>query len=151
MTVRKVCVPCPKPSLVTFIGSWALTWDFKELWVVCGTDKMPVPRGSCSQSLQKQSHGFRRENGSSSWCLRKGGEKEVPPSCPLSFEAVPVSLLRESEEIHQAKVVLSTAPRIPRPDKFHSPARDHPMPLHIWTEALQVHGWETAGTLSRRE
>lgn len=61
LTVGNVCASCPKPRLATFTGAQALTGDFKELWVFWDTDTMPIPIGSCGQSLQKENCGFPRE------------------------------------------------------------------------------------------
>lgn len=115
LTVQKVCVPCPKPGLATFTGARALTGDFKELWVLCKTDKMPIPRGSCSQSRQKQNHG---RTTLAPGAHERDRARRLLPSCPLVFEVVPVSFLREQEEIHQAKVILSAAPWIPQPNSI---------------------------------
>lgn len=65
-TVQKVWVPCPKPSLATFIGAQALTGDLKELGVLFKTAGMPVPMGNHSPGLQKENSGFSRQTCSGS-------------------------------------------------------------------------------------
>lgn len=65
-TVQKVWVPCPKPSLATFIGAQALTGDLKELGLLFKTAGMPIPMGNHSPSLQKENSGFSRQTCSGS-------------------------------------------------------------------------------------
>lgn len=137
-TVQKAWVSCPKPSLAHLMGAQALTEDFKELGVLCETAGMPIPVGSCSQSLQKETSGFLRQTCSGSQHPGDGGKERLPPSWPLVFEPRPLSFTREQQRIHQAKMTLSTPTQIPTQPNPQSPVMTLCPCLPVLTGGLRL-------------